>query len=319
MAPGPTPTLTTSAPASTRSLTPSAETTLPATSGTRRPVVSSIRLRTSTTDFNAVCILSWWPWAVSTTRTSIPASSRAAVLPATSPLMPTAAPMRSRPDGIQRRTVKGGPEGVLERHHPGQPVAVHHQRGGQVTSGEGIEDLDRIGVGRDGQQVAGHHLVGLGEPVDPGCIGLAHGADRPAVLDDDNQTVGALGEERQRLADRGVGSDRNGRVIDGVRPLDLGHHLGDHVGGDVLRDDGDATPARDRLGHPSTRDRGHIGHHERQRGADPVGAGQIDREPGAHAGAARDHEHVGIGQVIGGGLIQEPHRTILSPRATLAR
>ena len=35
MAPGPTPTLTTSAPASTRSRTPSAATTLPATSGIR--------------------------------------------------------------------------------------------------------------------------------------------------------------------------------------------------------------------------------------------------------------------------------------------
>src|SRR5215217_2001449 len=37
IAPGPTPTLTTSAPASTRSRTPSAVTTLPATSGIRRP------------------------------------------------------------------------------------------------------------------------------------------------------------------------------------------------------------------------------------------------------------------------------------------
>ena len=57
MAPGPTPTLTTSAPASTRSVTPSAVTTLPATSGIRTPPVSCRRSRTSRTDFSACSIL----------------------------------------------------------------------------------------------------------------------------------------------------------------------------------------------------------------------------------------------------------------------
>ena len=95
MAPGPTPTLTMSAPASTRSATPAAVTTLPATTGTAGEVSRTAR--------SAWIILSWWPWAVSTTSRSAPASSSSLALPATSPLMPRAAPTRSRP----RRSVAG--------------------------------------------------------------------------------------------------------------------------------------------------------------------------------------------------------------------
>ncbi len=89
IAPGPTPTLTMSAPASIRSRVPSAVTTLPATTGT-----AGSRPRTAA---SALIILSWWPCAVSTTRRSAPASSSALAFPATSPLTPTAAAMRSRP------------------------------------------------------------------------------------------------------------------------------------------------------------------------------------------------------------------------------
>ena len=89
MAPGPTPTLMMSAPAATRSRTPSAVTTLPATTGTPG---SSARTRS-----RARIIESWWPWAVSTTRVSAPASSSARARPSTSPLMPSAAPTRRRP------------------------------------------------------------------------------------------------------------------------------------------------------------------------------------------------------------------------------
>ncbi len=89
MAPGPTPTLTMSAPASTSARVPSAETTLPATIGTAGESARTAR--------SASSIRSWWPWAVSTTRQSTPASSRAAALAATSPLTPTAAATRRPP------------------------------------------------------------------------------------------------------------------------------------------------------------------------------------------------------------------------------
>jgi len=89
MAPGPTPTLMMSAPASIKSRTPSAATMLPAAIGTRG---SSAR-----TVLRALIIDSWCPWAVSMTSVSTPASRSCLALPATSPLMPTAAAMRSRP------------------------------------------------------------------------------------------------------------------------------------------------------------------------------------------------------------------------------
>ena len=89
IAPGPTPTLIMSAPAAASSRTPSAVTILPAAMGS--PSSSALTLR------SAVSMLSWWPWAVSMTRTSAPASARARARPSTSPLMPTAAPMCKRP------------------------------------------------------------------------------------------------------------------------------------------------------------------------------------------------------------------------------
>ncbi len=89
MAPGPTPTFTMSAPASIRSTTPAADTTLPATTGT----VGSI----SRTAASASIIRCWCPWAVSITSTSTPVASSRSALARTSPLTPSAAPIRSRP------------------------------------------------------------------------------------------------------------------------------------------------------------------------------------------------------------------------------
>ena len=90
IAPGPTPTLTMSAPADTRSATPAAVTTLPATTGT-----AGFSPRTAC---SAQIIFSWCPCAVSTTSTSAPASTSSLALAATSPLTPMAAPTRSRPE-----------------------------------------------------------------------------------------------------------------------------------------------------------------------------------------------------------------------------
>ncbi|OIQ80072.1 hypothetical protein GALL_381770 [mine drainage metagenome] len=89
IAPGPTPTFTMSAPASMRSRVPAAVTTFPATIGT-----SGSRDRTAA---SASAIFRWCPWAVSTISASTPASRRAAAFARTSPLMPTAAAIRSRP------------------------------------------------------------------------------------------------------------------------------------------------------------------------------------------------------------------------------
>ena len=88
--PGPTPTLTPSAPAATRSRAPSAVATLPATISARPPTASRTRPRASRAS-------SEWPCAMSSTSTSAPASWRAWARSTTSPRTPIAAPTARRP------------------------------------------------------------------------------------------------------------------------------------------------------------------------------------------------------------------------------
>ena len=83
---------------------------------------------------------------------------------------------------------------MLQRHHPDEPVSLDDQRRSEMSSGQQVEDLRRWGVGRYRQQVAGHHVVHLGESVHPGCFHLAECPQWLAVLDDDGQSVGAFGQ-----------------------------------------------------------------------------------------------------------------------------
>ena len=117
IAPGPTPTLRIDAPASTRSRTPSAETMLPATTGTRG---SSLRTASS-----ASIMRSWCPWAVSSTSVSIPAASSASALAPTSPFTPMAAATRSRP---WRRGPVRTPSPAVPRCGSGHPRAGRMRR-----------------------------------------------------------------------------------------------------------------------------------------------------------------------------------------------
>ena len=112
MAPGPTPTLTTSAPAATRSRTPSAVTTLPATTGT---CGSSER-----TAFSASSILAWWPCAVSTTSASTPASSSARGLGADVAVDADGGGDAQPARVVQGRGVDGGAQCALAGEQPHQ-------------------------------------------------------------------------------------------------------------------------------------------------------------------------------------------------------
>src|SRR5205823_5891275 len=86
--PGPTPTLTPSAPASTSACAPARVATLPPTTST---VVSRLSRPTISTTARE------WPWAVSTTSTSTPASTSVLARLYDSSPTPTAAPTTSRP------------------------------------------------------------------------------------------------------------------------------------------------------------------------------------------------------------------------------
>ncbi|MCY1286493.1 hypothetical protein D9M70_354690 [compost metagenome] len=87
--PGPMPTLTPSAPASTSALAASPVAMLPPITWTSGKVCLTQRTRS---------ITPWeWPWAVSTMITSTPAATSAVTRSAVSAPVPTAAPTRRRP------------------------------------------------------------------------------------------------------------------------------------------------------------------------------------------------------------------------------
>ena len=89
MEPAPTPTFTASAPAWARSRTPSGVATLPPITGISG--YCSFSQRTMPKQFSE------WPWAMSTTSRSAPASTQAAARSRSTGRAPTAAPTRSRP------------------------------------------------------------------------------------------------------------------------------------------------------------------------------------------------------------------------------
>ena len=96
-----------------------------------------------------------------------------------------------------------------------------------------------------------------------------------------------LGSRASASATVSVGSQRDRRVVDEVARLDPGDDLGDDVDRDVLRDDGEAAAAGDRLGHPPAGDGGHVRDDERDGRAGAVGRGEVDVEPGGDGRARR--------------------------------
>ena len=113
-----------------------------------------------------------------------------------------------------------------------------------------------------------------------------------------------------------VGAERDRGVEDRVPRLDPGDDLADDVDRDVLREDGEAAAAGDRLGHPPAGDRGHVGDDERDRRADPVRRGQVDVEPGADVGTVGHHEDVGVGQVVVGTRSPRKRMAAIVPRGS---
>src|SRR5262249_55954784 len=75
---------------------------------------------------------------------------------------------------------------------------------------------------------------------------------------------------------------------------------------------GEPAAARHCLRHPAAGHRGHVGHHDRDRGAAPVIGGQVNIEPGCHRRGARHQEDVAVGGLVHGWFAgQESHLTIL--------
>ena len=123
-------------------------------------------------------------------------------------------------------------------------------------------------------------------------------ADRtPGVVDHHDRAVGALGDQVQRVQHGLARGQRERGLEHRVAVLHPADHLGQHGQRDVLRDHDQAAATGHGLGHPASGDRGHVGHHDRDRGAGAVAAGQVDVQPRGHVRTVRDEEDVVVGEV----------------------
>ena len=309
IAPGPTPTLTMSAPASTRSRTPSAETTLPATTGTAR-------VERRGPPRSASSIRSWCPWAVSTTRhvDARPPAARSAF--AGDVAVDADGGGDPQPPGVVdgRRVERRAQRAGAGQHADQRAVGVDDRRQPVPAGGEQVEGLARVrrraGSVSRSVDITWRTWVNRSTPA---AVGLGDHADRPAVLDDDHGAVRALAEQRQRVAD-GVGrAERDRGVEDRVALLDPADHLARR-----RRAGCPAGAPRCRRGGPRSRPSG--GRRPRSCWPPPAGSSYRcrrrwtgrRRSREATAERLRHHEDVVVGQVVRGGrAVEEPHPAII--------
>ena len=258
IAPGPTPTLMMSAPASTRSCTPSAATTLPATIGTlgstradggqrlEHPLLVAVR----GVDDEAVDAHRQQPLglagdvAVDADRGGDP--------------QPTEVVQRGRVDRRPQRTGAGQDADQL-------PVVVDRRREPVAGRGEHVERLARLHRVLEGDHVGRHHVADLGEAVDAGqSASVMTPTGRPS-----SSTTAArwarLGSSARASLTVSCGPRVIGVSKTGCRRFTQDDDVLDDVERDVLRDHADATAAGDRLGHPAAGDGGHVGDDDRDR------------------------------------------------------
>ncbi len=202
--------------------------------------------------------------------------------------------------GIDRRAVDRRSQRPVARDDTDQPTLVVDHRSERPTlRGEQLERGDGVDAVGDRDDVAADGGVELGEAVVAGGVALAEDAERCAALvDDDDGAVGPLVDEGEGVADRVVRRQRDRRLVQRVAALDVVDDRADDVEGDVLGQHGHPAAAGDRLGHPPTGHRRHVGDDDRERRADPVGRGEVDVEARTDRRQVRHHEHVVVRQVV---------------------
>ena len=175
---------------------------------------------------------------------------------------------------VQGGLVEGGPQRPGAGQDADELTVVVHGGGEPVPCrGEYVEGLAGLHRVLQRRHLGGHRVAHAGEAVDAGAVGLGDDADRPPEVEHDGRPVGPLGEQCQRIADGVRGGERDRGLEDRVPLLDPGHHLGDDVERDVLRDDAESPTARHRLGHPSSGDGCHVGDDQRDRRTGAVAGG----------------------------------------------
>jgi len=125
-------------------------------------------------------------------------------------------------------------------------------------------------------------------------------ADRASfAVHDHNGAVRALVDEVEGVGDGVTAGQHQRGVPHRVPALDPGDDVGDRRAVDVLGEHDQAAAPRDRLGHATPGDGGHVRHDDRDGRAGAVRGGQVDVEAGLHVRTVRQQEHVVVGEVVG--------------------
>ena len=214
------------------------------------------------------------------------------------------------PVGVDGRTVDGRAQRTLAGDHADQAAVVVDDRGHTETLSGRVARTPPRGR-RRAAGGAGSWLITLPSWVNRSTPSASFSVNSPTgapVVDDDHRAVRPLVDQRQRVADRGVGREGDRRFEDRVTALDVLDDAAHDVDGDVLRQDGDPAAAGDGLGHAATGDGGHVRDDEGNRGADTVGGREVDVHARRDVGEARHHEDVVVGQVVADVGVEQSHR-----------
>ena len=295
IAPGPTPTFTTSAPAASRSRVPCGGDDV---AGDDRHLAGPGHAPRP----GAASILSWWPCAVSTTSTSAPAREepprrpRDVAVDADRDADPQPAARRRGPARrVRERTRRCG-----SARRPGPRAST---TGASVAAGLGAAGRTPAPARRrrrprsasSSQRVRRHHAVQLGEPVHVRAVAGGDDADRRARPRPRRRRTpcARFGIRCRASVTVSRGPQRERRLQHRVPALDPADHVGDHV---ERAGPGAARPAPPRRATVSAirrpADGRHVGRHERHRRPGAVVARQVDVEPGRHGRPRRHEERV---------------------------
>ena len=211
--------------------------------------------------------------------------------------------------GVGGGAVDGRAEHAGGGEHSAQRTLRVHDHGGVVVgrgdAGVQARGLDLEVLGGQDRHVGAELVADLGEGVPTGDLLGGDGAEGAAVLvDHDHDAVGTLGQQVRGLAEGAVDGQGERVVHEQVPGLHGADDRVDALGGEVLREDGEAAAARHDFCHATSCDSGHVRGDQRDRGAGAVVAAEVDVEAGGDRGTTGQEEAVVVGQVGRRGMDQ---------------
>jgi hypothetical protein len=190
--------------------------------------------------------------------------------------------------------------------HAGQAsVGVGHHRHANGVVLQQVEHLAWIGPDRRRDEVENGHVPYPREAIHPRAGLLGDHPDRAVLEDDHGRAVCALVDQCHRIRDRVVWRKDHRGVDHQIATLDEVDRLLHRCDRKILRQNDDAAAPGDRLGHPPTRHRRHVGDHHGDGGARAVDRRQADVEARRDVGSPGNDEDVVVRQVVRRGVIVE--------------